>query len=768
MDNSKLNSNHNRYTTNFISGEKDFKFSTIDKENEYKSQMDVLNKRNKTMVPDTYDMPLEKMYTATPGLFGQRHTPDYNNLKNRNSDKYDPVGEYFYQKGDREHTSITKYTSNYISIDSRLRKKNPKYDTLNYIKLGENPLQVENKSNILTIHINDSIKLEPNDKISLVGLAGKTHRIVADDLFYYKYKSNKTRDYLKINYPSGLYLSNPDEFKTYDNSDLFIYLEIEELYKEGNTPKNLSFLNGLHKIYLRNDDYAPASNNYFYIKLIKNQYTDIKIDTKNIVKITYLYKFGFAINKINSEYPISFDNNSGYLVVKSVNNNTITVQMSKFATTNIDETLLTKKNFGGKNICIAKLNEIIKSEPTPSEYFINLDKIYNNVILIKLISSEFPSLNKLIYNCDGNNNNINMNNNKLYWQNYYEKNIYSISIDSGNYTIDQLIELIEYKVSNVPRVTGLIGEVLTGTHNIIKIENLKGDNTFKFTSYTSIKLESKPIECDKSNTHSTGLIEYIFNINYPNHNLNIGDIITISGAIDTDGFLADDLNQTFIIYSVDDNNKFKIKLIGVNKIGNPAITKGGDAVIIKSQNLFRLRFDYPDTIGGIFGFRKLGDSKSITNYNYTISNRDLYQNENLDSNLLCTTYDLNNNPQYSIKTINLKDDDYIYMTCNSLNLPINKINQMVTFSKVKNVFAKILIKNNSNSIDNKVYNTFIQNPIYMHTPIQDLHELEFKFYDKYGNLFNFGDFEHSFTIEIVTIAEVPERTNFSAVYPKIN
>ena len=108
------------------------------------------------------------------------------------------------------------------------------------------------------------------------------------------------------------------------------------------------------------------------------------------------------------------------------------------------------------------------------------------------------------------------------------------------------------------------------------------------------------------------------------------------------------------------------------------------------------------------------------------------------------------------------------MTCNSLNLPINKINQMVTFSKVKNVFAKILIKNNSNSIDNKVYNTFIQNPIYMHTPIQDLHELEFKFYDKYGNLFNFGDFEHSFTIEIVTIAEVPERTNFSAVYPKIN
>ncbi len=80
MDNSKLNSNHNRYTTNYISGEKDFKFSSTDEENQYNKQLDVLNKRNKTMVPDTYDMPLEKMYTATPGLFGQRHTPDYNNL----------------------------------------------------------------------------------------------------------------------------------------------------------------------------------------------------------------------------------------------------------------------------------------------------------------------------------------------------------------------------------------------------------------------------------------------------------------------------------------------------------------------------------------------------------------------------------------------------------------------------------------------------------------------------------------------------------------
>ncbi len=792
MDNSKLNSNHNRYTTNFISGEKDFKFSTTDKENEYKAQMDVLNKRNKTMVPDTYDMPLEKMYTATPGLFGQRHTPDYNNLKNRNSDKYDPVGDYFYQKGDREHTSITKYTSNYISIDSRLRQKNPKYDTLNYIKLGENPLQVENKSNLLTIQINDSIKLEPNDKISLIGLAGESHRFVTGSNFF-EYSIfvidggiKKYNEYLKINFPSGLYLTDILDIKKYDSSDLYIQLEIENPENVNNTPNNLSFLNGIHRIYLYNNEY-PASSDYFFIKLNKPQSTGITIDSSSIIKITYLYKYGFAINKINSEYPVSFDNNSGYLVVKSVNVDNITVQMSKVASTELISSSY-KTNFGGKNICIAKLNEIIKGDYSPSEYFINLDKIYNNVILIKLISSEFPSLNKLITNCNENAVNI-KNNNKLYWQNYYEKDIYSIDIDSGNYTMEELIKLIEYKVSLVPRISPYTNDeyvtlsssidlipgsfsLINNTPNIIEIENIKGDNTFKFNSYTKVKLNEKPftlVGTEAIIQFSNPYTIYVIKVFYPNHQLNDKDEIEISGAIDTDGFLASDLNNKFIIdldvnnaYIPVDFNKdyFLIRLVGVNRIGDMTSTDGGNAVMVKSRNLFRLRFDYHDTLGDFFGFRKLGDTKSITNYNYIISNRELYQNENIDSNLLC-------NPN-SIKTINLKDDDYIYMTCNTLNLPENKINQMITFSKIKNVFAKILIKNDYNSIDNKVYNSFIQNPIYMHTPIQDLRELEFKFYDRYGNLFNFGDFEHSFTLEIVTIAEVPERTNFSAVYPKIN
>jgi len=108
------------------------------------------------------------------------------------------------------------------------------------------------------------------------------------------------------------------------------------------------------------------------------------------------------------------------------------------------------------------------------------------------------------------------------------------------------------------------------------------------------------------------------------------------------------------------------------------------------------------------------------------------------------------------------------MSCDAPNVETNIINQMITFSKIKNVFSKIQIHHDTNIINNIVYNTFTCNPSYMHNPIPELKELYFKFYDKYGNLLEYSDFEHSFTLEITTIGEIPEGTNLSLKYPKIN
>ena len=76
--------------------------------------------------------------------------------------------------------------------------------------------------------------------------------------------------------------------------------------------------------------------------------------------------------------------------------------------------------------------------------------------------------------------------------------------------------------------------------------------------------------------------------------------------------------------------------------------------------------------------------------------------------------------------------------------------------------------NDINIINNIVYNSFICNPSYFHNPIHEIKQLNFKFYDKYGKLLEYSDFEHSFTLEITTINEIPEGTNMSSIYPKIN
>ena len=272
MDNSQLNSNHNRYTTDFISGESSFKFSNEDdnyklaKKN-YNDQVDVLDKRNKVMVPKTFDLPLEKMYTATPGLFGQRHTPDYNNLKNRNSDKYDPVGDYFYKKGDKHFSSITRYTSNYITIDSRLRQKEPIYNKLDFIQLPKNPLCLTYKSNILTIRTNNLIPLEPNDKFSLIGLPSNVKNLKTTIDAFLEFTNGS--QYAKVIYPHGMSFADQVEAGLYNNSDL--YIEIQNLSTNSNFIKNIpiSTINNIQKVVLVNPDTNDYSNDYFFIKLIR-------------------------------------------------------------------------------------------------------------------------------------------------------------------------------------------------------------------------------------------------------------------------------------------------------------------------------------------------------------------------------------------------------------------------------------------------------------------------------------------------------------------
>jgi hypothetical protein len=764
MNNSNLNSEHNKYTTNYIFGETPFRFQEDSKilEKNYEDQVDVLNKRNKQMTPSNYNLPYEKMYTSTPGLFGQRHTPDYNNIKNRNNDKYDFLGDYFYKRGDRNFSSITRYYTYYLNVDSRLRNRSPIYAELNYIGLPENPLHITFNSNELFIKTNGLINLNVNDKISLIGLYNSSKNLKIDENFF-----EFTHDsfYVKVNYPHTLYFENLEQAKSYLNNDL--YVEFVDI--TGNINPNfinnipVNTLNTIQKVYLFNPDNDDFSNDYFFIKLIK-PFSGNYVHKDFVLKLIYLYNYGIPNNRVVSQYPINSQSNQGFLLVKKVKKNGVIVELTTKSSFNYKQ-LGDIVKYGGSNICVSKVNELIKGHPIPNEYGIELDRTYNNVIMIKLISSEFPVLNKLVYGCQ-NDEGLDINNNKFYWQNLDDGEItYSIALDQGNYTMQQLITLIENKVQQVERqTTELLGNY--NKKNIIKIEYYEGNNEIKFYSYKEADLVDpfkEVVVLDPSQGN------YKIKVYHQNHRLQTSDKIIISNAVAYEGFSAAVLNGTYFIYDIVDNNNYYIYLKNVNRYESTYIIAsgenyGGNAVKILVNNVFRLRFDYNDTLGGFFGFRNLGQRKSLTKFGNIVSNRYLYQGEFLDESLIC----ISEENEILLRSVDLEDDNYIYMTCDAPNLSTNTLNQMITFSKVKNVFSKIQIRYDTNIVNNIVYNSFTSNPSYVHNPIPELKELYFKFYDKFGNLLEYSDFEHSFTLEITTINEIPEGTNLSSKYPKIN
>ncbi len=812
MDNSNLNSNHNRYTTKY-NDEKQFDFNNelID----FKNQEEVINSNNKS-VPPSFDLPFEKMHTATPGLYGQRFTPDYNNIKNRNSDKYDPLGYYLYNKGDKDFTSITRYNTYYLNIDSRLRNKYDNYQKINYQQLAKDPIKTSiNLPNSIIINVSNEYNYEVNDRISLVGLGTEVVNLNNDGSTLIQFTSGS--QYAKVNYNLGYTFNTMDleNFlelnSTIANITSLLRIRFEDIIGQDNTPLfigniPITTLNAYHQVYFYNPDYLPPypvpinsdpnfyNSGTFYIKLVKKfeWLNPPNTISQHFIKLYIYFRNGIPNNLINSQYPIQNKYHQGYLTIYKVepqyniisrqyDTNNLYVKIN----TNYNNTIwnyLTHSSYlsnlhAGSNICIGIVTEINKGNGLPTNYTINLNRVYNNVVTMKLVSTEFPTIDYLVYNCidyNQKNDNSEKRNSRLYWQNLDDGDyIYSITIDEGNYKIDRLISIIEEKISQVPRIKTDGNNIYPNNNkNIIKIEKIFSNSEYTFTSYQESEIIQPFINIVHDYSDPNNFKTYI-TVRHLNHQLEIGDIIKIYDAIDTNGIMAVDLNNNFTVYDKIDKDNYKIKLENLNLIGNPSITNGGNYVKVLSSNIFRLRFDYSDTIGAYFGFRKLGDSESITMWNSKISNKDWYYNEWVDDYDVCIQEYKDLNTNITTNTIKIKEapidtQNYYFMTINSGNYQTERLNNMATFCKIKNVFAKIQNTSSTGILNDIVYNGFINTPVFFNNPLPELDSLKITFYDNNGDLVRYNDFEHSMTIEIVCLDEIPEKTNFSTKYPKVN
>jgi hypothetical protein len=105
--------------------------------------------------------------------------------------------------------------------------------------------------------------------------------------------------------------------------------------------------------------------------------------------------------------------------------------------------------------------------------------------------------------------------------------------------------------------------------------------------------------------------------------------------------------------------------------------------------------------------------------------------------------------------IDFTGEKYIYMISRTLGGDF-----ATTTDGIENVFAKIQLAGNATSA---IYNSFIGGiKIFYDAPLNELNELDFQFVTADGELFEFNDRNHSFTLEITEAIQKLEGTNYSA------
>jgi len=693
-------------------------------------------------------------------IYNPTYKKPQTNISTVNNDKFDPYVDFLLARGLINNDNNIRYETTAINIDSTFRQIDPIVTTIETHNLTMNPLIVNDK--ILTVYdsnhnynINDRIMLSGVQNPEIIIRCGKSFNNII-------FIPNTTIMIINYNYEN---YGVPIELPTDINGNIDVtYVQNNNNYIEtiqsltlnisgfiGNSPDvgtyydsvPINSINITHNVTLLKD-----LNNNIYplinLKYVYNQiYTSMPITsmTPFNVTITFYYIYGIPINVINAGYPTTQDNIIQYHTILNVSQNTYSFILNYSVPIEYTNIQL----FGGNDIYISLINDIVEGYSDPNYYIINLDKIYQNVYMVRMISSEFPNSE----------NPIKSSNNKIYWQNEDDGDyIYSIAVDPGKYNTVDLISTLELLFYNTPRtnynidIQNINAPIYTN-HNYIKVNINTNSDIVTFKSYREAFLSTPFIDIQPSipydyTADTAPYIGYIITIKHSNHHLTIGQSILIMGAISYMGIPINILNTTHVICNVLDINTYQIKLPAFNLDVFRVNNGGGVSVGIYVPNNIKLRFDYQDTLGYVLGFRNPGVYNSITPFNSIITNNDLYANE-LPYNNVGQIVQLSNN------ALQLSGNSYIIVECSQLST-------ITSVGPIKDIFAKILLSGLPGTV---LYNSYVCVPKVFYEPIAELSSLEFTFYSPDGSLFDFNGVNHSFTLEITTITNILNNTHLT-------
>ena len=739
------------------------------------------DQNNQSNYTQTNNIPSYRDYlnsTYSPGCCGNSNpiynTSGFQNKSNNSKTKdvylrddakrYDPYDGYLYKKGlmsDGHQRRIIR--SSFIDINSVFRTTTPSVITDTPVLLTKDPLTFTNNSNIVFInHPNSGYSV--NDHITLTGVVAKnsilrTFRGTNLPTFEIPAGCN----FMKIYYTHNIPLS-------YTGNTIGV--DINGIKGDRGSTSSSSFLgsmpinviNGTYpiKLTLNNPDifcttesviastgnpaYFTPSNDYFFVVLptamqsVPNSppYTLREYN----FQLTFQSLYGVPLNLINAIYPVDPQHLYGYQTIRSVNQNGYTIELTQNAIVpNVT------KIGGGINVYIGLVQTINTGYPNPNTYKMDLGNIFHDVVAVRLVSSEIPNTEKAIKDeFDG------QANNKIYWNDIDDGDyLYSISIPPGNYSPQDLITALNTAFANTPRVNASSSNITYTSKHFIQTTINQNTDEVTFSSFKEFIVNNPIVEIipdipDSAIIATNPNINYQLTINQPGHGMTSpGLTILIQGAIDNKGIPASVINGEHIVTEIIDANRYRITLPKFNLLADRTETGGGVNVFIYIPDTFRMLFDKPDTLGKMLGFRDPGAPTSITNFGNVISNKDLYAFE-IPVNALGQPIKIKNN------ALQLSGDNYIIMVA-------DPIKTYYTLGKVRDAFAKIILCGPPGDI---LYNTFVNMFHTFDTPLHELHELTISFYSPDGTIFDFNGIDHSFTLEVVEIIDIPSGTGISA------
>lgn len=684
--------------------------------------------------------------------------------------EYDPYFDYLDKKNINPiNTQIVK-KKEYLNIDSTNRIITSSLNINKYLNIKDYGLEFKNNSNTFKIYLEYPVDV---------------NRFILDDFIILRGFKSYINYYDNLNFfftngsPIVIIDIKPNFLTTISYTNITIIIEILDstVFKYW---KNIPYflLNGLKIVFVKNFDVDERLAFELPINFYSTNVNDNIL--KLSCKITFNCLGNYPINLINANTPLTSANLTDYLTISNITTNYIEVILNNTLSLNdnisLDGYWTNDSFFTGKNIQIGRIEGFIQGYISVNNFNIFLNKTYNNVAEIKIISSEIPNVQKNIIKEEINDNFVNVNyrpnmtylnsttnlkyieipNNKFYWENILDSEIYHIELDIGNYSYELLKKIIEYKVSRVSRKPIIDNNYLVKSNNI-EVEFIEEINESRFRMFDIYKIPNCFVELINNSTSTNNV--FIIKIYFQNHNLVVGDTIFISNSLsyyEIDNKYINTITGHKVV-NVNDENYYEILISNINLIENVGNTKGGFSIEIKKSAIFRLFFNFKDTFGRLLGFKLTGNENSITKYsnslnNYIITNKQQYYND-ISSVLI-----VNNIQAFENLSQNFQSESYNYILLLIEGLNNNNNPNGPAY------FYKFLINQPSG---NFLFNTFVNSPVYFNPPIRSLNELKLSLVYPNGGLVNMGNLNYSLTFEITTINNLPENTNVNTNMSRI-